>query len=141
MKLGARRQIRIATSILGVTAVALGLGVVATCGSGGGGGKPACGPPLSGSCINGEALFCTEFAGVPEAQVPVIMQSCSSDPGDPEPDIWSSTEGCSRSGKVGGCKAEQNGICVAVWYPSFAAGAEAELRRICGEMGGTWLNP
>jgi hypothetical protein len=134
MKRAEATRAGIATSILEAAAITFGL--LASCG--GGGGERACSGALTGSCTNGTGLFCVEYAGIPQAGVAPLMESCIGDAQDSDPGVWSSTEGCQRAGAVGACKEEQSGTCAAVW---FYAGTSADFKPMCASMGGTWVGP
>jgi hypothetical protein len=106
-------------------------------GCGGGADTPACPPPLLGSCTNHTGIFCTEYAGVPDAGAGALQSSCKGDPG--EPDIWSAS-GCSHAGVQGACKRMQQGMCVAVWV-KVPGDARAQAMNMCAAQGGTWVEP
>jgi hypothetical protein len=118
--------------------VAAALLMVSGCG---GGGRPACGPPLNGSCLQGNGFYCNEYAGVPDVALTPIIEACTRADAGPEDNdekgTWSAG-GCPHARAVGGCREEQSGTCVAVWL---YVGDVASARSMCSSLGGTWVNP
>jgi hypothetical protein len=121
-----------------VLAVAVSL-AFAGCGSsiagadGGLGGS--CTTPVQGSCRHQTGLFCYEYGGVTTAALATLMEQCTADAD--EPGTWSSGA-CSHAGAVGGCRAAEQGTCVAVWL---YVGTTADAMASCAQQGGTWVSP